>query len=123
MYTVIELSYIASAVLFIFGLKMLGKPATAVRGNKVSAVGMLIAVVATLLYEGMDYKWILLGMAIGGVIGTVAAVRVPMTSMPEFVALFNGTGGLASLLVGWAGSREAGRTDRLPRRQSTRRTS
>ncbi|HOC70243.1 MAG: NAD(P) transhydrogenase subunit beta [Candidatus Hydrogenedentes bacterium ADurb.Bin101] len=102
MYTVIELSYIASAVLFIFGLKMLGKPATAVRGNKVSAVGMLIAVVATLLYEGMDYKWILLGMAIGGVIGTVAAVRVPMTSMPEFVALFNGTGGLASLLVGWA---------------------
>ncbi|OQB42901.1 MAG: NAD(P) transhydrogenase subunit beta [Candidatus Hydrogenedentes bacterium ADurb.Bin179] len=102
MYTVIELSYIASAVLFIFGLKMLGKPATAVRGNKVSAVGMLIAVVATLLHEGMDFKWILLGMVIGGVIGTVAALRVPMTSMPEFVALFNGTGGLASLLVGWA---------------------
>ncbi len=102
MNTVIALSYIASAVLFIMGLKMLSKPATAVRGNKVSAVGMLIAVLATLLHGGMDYKWILLGIVIGGGIGTVAAIRVPMTSMPEFVALFNGTGGLASLLVGWA---------------------
>lgn len=100
--TVITLAYIVSSVLFIFGLKMLSKPATAARGNKISAVGMLIAVVATLLYGGMDYKWILLGMVIGGGIGTVAAMRVPMTSMPEFVALFNGTGGLASLLVGWA---------------------
>lgn len=100
--TVITLAYIASAVLFIFGLKMLSKPTTAVRGNKISALGMLIAVVATLLHGGMDYKWILLGIVIGGTIGTVAAVRVPMTSMPEFVALFNGTGGLASLLVGWA---------------------
>ena len=102
METVITLAYIASAVLFIMGLKMLSKPATAVRGNKISALGMLIAVVATLLYGGMDYKWIFLGMVIGGGIGTVAAIRVPMTSMPEFVALFNGTGGLASLLVGWA---------------------
>lgn len=100
--TVITLAYIASAILFIFGLKMLSKPTTAVRGNKISALGMLIAVVATLLHGGMDYKWILLGIVIGGTIGTVAALRVPMTSMPEFVALFNGTGGLASLLVGWA---------------------
>ncbi len=102
MNTVIALSYIASAVLFISGLKMLSKPTTAVLGNKISALGMFIAVAATLLHGGMDYKWILVGMVIGGIIGTVAALRVPMTSMPEFVALFNGTGGLASLLVGWA---------------------
>ena len=99
---IIELSYIISAVLFILGLKMLSKASTAVRGNMISAVGMLIAIVATLLYSGMSYHWILIGMVLGGVIGTVAAIRVPMTSMPEFVALFNGTGGLASLLVGWA---------------------
>ena len=99
---IIELSYIISAVLFILGLKMLSKASTAVRGNMISAVGMLIAIVATLLYSGMSYHWILIGMVLGGVIGTIAAIRVPMTSMPEFVALFNGTGGLASLLVGWA---------------------
>lgn len=102
MSTVINLAYIVSAVLFIFGLKMMSKPTTAVRGNQISALGMLIAVTATLLYSGMSYTWIILGMVIGGVIGSVAALRVPMTSMPEFVALFNGTGGLASLLVGWA---------------------
>lgn len=102
MNTIITLAYIVSSVFFIYGLKMLSKPTTAVRGNKISALGMLIAVVATLLHGGMDYKWIILGIVIGGSIGTVAAIRVPMTSMPEFVALFNGTGGLASLLVGWA---------------------
>ncbi len=102
METFITLAYIVSAVLFIYGLKMLGKATTAVQGNKLSALGMLIAVTATLLHGGMDYKWILLGLLIGGGIGAAAAMRVPMTSMPEFVALFNGTGGLASLLVGWA---------------------
>ena len=100
--TVIKLAYIVSAVLFIFGLKMLSTAETAVRGNRVSAVGMLIAIVATLLYSGMEYQWIIAGILVGAVIGTVAAIRVPMTSMPEFVALFNGTGGLASMLVGWA---------------------
>jgi NAD(P) transhydrogenase subunit beta len=99
--TIIVLAYIVSSILFIFGLKMLSKATTAARGNQISAVGMLIAIVATLLYNGMDYKWIVLGMVIGGGIGTIAAIRVPMTSMPEFVALFNGTGGLASMLVGW----------------------
>jgi NAD(P) transhydrogenase subunit beta len=97
----IELAYVLSAVLFIFGLKMLGSANTARRGNLLSALGMLIAVIATVT-QGLDLKFILLGAAIGGVIGLVAAIRVPMTSMPEFVALFNGTGGLASLLVGWA---------------------
>ena len=102
MSTVIEISYIVAAVLFIFGLKMLGNAKTAVRGNLVSAVGMFIAVVATLLYQGMRYEWIIVGVLIGGSIGLIAALKVHMTSMPEFVALFNGTGGLASLLVGWA---------------------
>lgn len=98
----IDLSYIVASILFIYGLKMLGKPTTAVRGNQVSAIGMLVAIVATLLYSGMDYRWIIVGLVIGSGIGAVAAIRVPMTSMPEFVALFNGTGGLASLLVGWS---------------------
>ncbi|HOH43770.1 MAG TPA: NAD(P)(+) transhydrogenase (Re/Si-specific) subunit beta, partial [Candidatus Hydrogenedentes bacterium] len=98
----IDLSYIVASILFIFGLKMLGKPTTAVRGNQISASGMLVAIVATLLYSGMDYRWIIVGLVIGSGIGAVAAIRVPMTSMPEFVALFNGTGGLASLLVGWS---------------------
>jgi NAD(P) transhydrogenase subunit beta len=100
---VIQLSYIASAILFIVGLKMLSHANTAVRGNLVSAVGMLVAIVVTLLdYRVVSYEWILLGIVLGTLIGAVSAARVPMTSMPEFVALFNGTGGLASMLVGWA---------------------
>lgn len=103
MSTAIELSYIASAVLFIVGLKMLSHANTAVRGNQISALGMLVAVVATLLDQQiLSYQWIIAGILLGGLIGAVASIRVPMTSMPEFVALFNGTGGLASLLVGWA---------------------
>lgn len=98
----IEISYIAASVLFIFGLKMLGSADTARRGNMLSSLGMFIAVVATLLKADMNFSLIIGGAIVGGVIGAVAAVRVPMTSMPEFVALFNGTGGLASLLVGWA---------------------
>ncbi len=103
MSTAIELSYIVAAVLFILGLKMLGNAGTAVRGNTISASGMLLAIVVTLLDRDIvSYQWIVAGVVLGGSIGAVAAVRVPMTSMPEFVALFNGTGGLASLLVGWA---------------------
>ena len=99
----VNLSYVAAAVLFIFGLKMLGSPATARKGNLVSAVGMFIAVVVTLLDQSIiDYKWIAVGIAVGGIIGAVVARSVAMTSMPEMVALFNGFGGIASLLVGWA---------------------
>ncbi|WP_027872859.1 NAD(P)(+) transhydrogenase (Re/Si-specific) subunit beta [Spongiibacter marinus] len=99
----VNLSYVAAAVLFIFGLKMLGSPATARKGNFVSAVGMFIAVVVTLLDQSIiDYKWIAVGIAVGGIIGAVVARSVAMTSMPEMVALFNGFGGIASLLVGWA---------------------
>ena len=98
----VQLAYIAASVLFIYGLKMLGRPETARRGNMVSAAGMLLAVVVTLLIGGLDFTWILLGLAIGTAVGVVAARVVKMTAMPEMVALFNGSGGLASLLVGWA---------------------
>jgi len=100
--TAVTLAYIAAAALFIFGLKMLGSAATAVRGNRLSALGMLLAVVATLFHQELiAYHWILLGVLIGAAIGATAALRVKMTGMPEMVALFNGTGGIASLLVGW----------------------
>ncbi|NQX89195.1 MAG: NAD(P)(+) transhydrogenase (Re/Si-specific) subunit beta [Halioglobus sp.] len=98
----IQYAYVAAAVLFIFGLKQLGSPATARRGNLISSSGMLVAVVAALLSQGIDYTWILIGFAIGGAIGAAAARLVQMTSMPEMVALFNGFGGMASLLVGTA---------------------
>ena len=100
---VISLGYVVASGLFIFGLKMLGSPATARRGNMISAVGMLIAIVVALLDQGIvEFQWILGGMVVGGAIGAIAARAVAMTSMPEMVALFNGLGGAASLLVGWA---------------------
>ena len=95
-------SYIVASILFIIGLKMLGSADTARRGNFLSSMGMLLAVVATLLSSGMSYHWIVVGIAVGGVIGTLAARTVKMTGMPEMVALFNGSGGVASLLVGLA---------------------
>ena len=98
-----QLGYVVASGLFIFGLKMLGSPATARRGNMFSALGMLIAIVAALLDQGIvDFTWIVAGMLVGGAIGAVAARAVAMTSMPEMVALFNGLGGAASLLVGWS---------------------
>ena len=98
----INLAYIVASVLFIYGLKMLGRAETARRGNLVSALGMLLAVVVTLLAGGLDFTWIIVGLVIGSAIGAIAARSVKMTAMPEMVALFNGSGGLASLLVGWA---------------------
>ncbi|MEE4204529.1 MAG: NAD(P)(+) transhydrogenase (Re/Si-specific) subunit beta [Halieaceae bacterium] len=100
---IIQLGYVVASALFIFGLKMLGSPATARKGNAVSAVGMLVAIIAALLDQGIvDYTLILAAMAVGGAVGAVAARAVAMTSMPEMVALFNGLGGAASLLVGWS---------------------
>ncbi|BBM87943.1 NAD(P)(+) transhydrogenase (Re/Si-specific) subunit beta [Candidatus Uabimicrobium amorphum] len=110
----IELSYIVAAILFIFGLKMMSSPATARKGNFVSFVGMLIAIVATFLYlpqlaeaklgtvTDLHYDWIAYGMIAGTIIGLLAARLIAMTSMPEMVALLNGFGGISSLLVGWA---------------------
>ena len=107
----IELAYVVSAALFIFGLKLLSSPATARRGNRLSAAGMLLAIVAALLDQGIvDYSFILGGFVLGGLIGAAAARLVRMTSMPEMVALFNGFGGMASLLVGTAASSDAAAT-------------
>jgi NAD(P) transhydrogenase subunit beta len=92
--------YLISAVLFIFGIKGLTRVRTARRGNLLASAAMLLAVLATLVDLGMiDYRWILAGLVIGGAIGAVAAVKVEMTAMPEMVALFNGAGGGASMLV------------------------
>ena len=98
-----NLAYILAAALFIFGLKMLGSPATAKRGNLLSSTAMLIAVVSGLISaDVVSYEIIVGGMLVGGVVGALAARLVAMTSMPEMVALFNGSGGASSLLVGWA---------------------
>ena len=103
MANLIQLAYVVSAALFIFGLKQLGSPATARRGNMISSAGMLLAIVAALLDQVvLDYQWIVIGFVLGGAIGAAAARMVEMTAMPEMVALFNGFGGMASLLVGMA---------------------
>ena len=98
----INLVYIISAILFVFGLKMLTSQATARKGNLLSALGMFLAVIMTLLSQGIiDYKWVAVGIIVGSIIGAFSARLVAMTQMPQMVALFNGSGGLASLLVGW----------------------
>jgi NAD(P) transhydrogenase subunit beta len=99
----INLSYVVAAILFIYGLKLLGHPGTARKGNQLSAVGMLVAVVFTLLDQNiLSYGWIIVGILAGSAVGAYAARTIEMTSMPEMVALFNGFGGVASLMVGWA---------------------
>jgi NAD(P) transhydrogenase subunit beta len=98
--TWIDIAYLLAAILFILGIKGLSSPKTARRGNQLAAVGMVIAVGVTLLYEGMrNYGLIFGGIALGGVIGTVAARTVTMTAMPQMVAIFNGSGGGAAALV------------------------
>jgi len=101
--TIINIAYLVSSVLFILGLKGLTHPRTAVRGNRLGAVAMLIAVVVTLISkEIVDYQLIIAGLVVGGLIGAVLAKKVEMTSMPELVAAFNGFGGIASSLVAGA---------------------
>jgi NAD(P) transhydrogenase subunit beta len=95
--------YLLAAILFIFGLKGLTHPRTAVRGNLLSALGMLIAVVTALSSElGLNWGFILSGLVIGSLIGVVLAVKTQMTAIPQLVALFNGFGGGASVLVAGA---------------------
>jgi proton-translocating NAD(P)+ transhydrogenase subunit beta len=97
---VISLLYIAAFVLFITGLRMLRGPRTAVRGNQVAAVGMGLAVLATLLNRQIGDWWlIVVGVAIGTAIGVPSARSVRMTAMPQMVALFNGVGGGAVALI------------------------
>ena len=99
----IKLAYVLAAVFFVFGLKMLSSPRTARRGNLVASLGMLLAVVITLAAQGVvNYPVIIVGFIVGGAIGVYAARKVPMTGMPEMVALFNGSGGLASAVVAMA---------------------
>ena len=94
------IAYIVSAVLFILGLKRLGSPATARSGNRLSALAMLLAVLATVLSNDItSWEWILAGVIAGSGIGAFSARKVQMTSMPQLVAIFNGLGGAASAVV------------------------
>ena len=94
--------YIISSVMFILGIKMLGKEATAVKGNYLSALAMFSAVGITCLSLEIDIKIILAGVLLGGLIGSLIAIKVKMTAIPEMVALFNGFGGLATFLTAWS---------------------
>ncbi len=96
---IVNVVYLVAAVLFILDLKWMAHPRTAVRGNRAGALAMALAIAATLLSDRFDWSYILIGVAVGSVIGALAAVRVKMTAMPELVGLFNGFGGAASVLV------------------------
>ncbi len=101
--TLINVAYLIAATLFILGLKGLTHPRTAVRGNMMGALAMLIAIVATLIHQDIVGYWLIaVGLVIGAGIGCVAAMKIEMTAMPQLVALFNGFGGGASVLVAWA---------------------
>ena len=96
----INIAYLIAAVCFIVGLKLLSSPATARRGNQIAALGMTIAVVATLFMPGLHNIWlILVGLAIGAVAAVYPARSVKMTAMPQMVAIFNGMGGATAALV------------------------
>ena len=112
---VINLAYLVSAVLFIFCLKRLSHPRTAVQGNFLGALGMLVAVIVTLAdREIIGYAQILSGIVLGAGIGALLAQRVEMTAMPQLVAIFNGLGGGASVLVAGAAMTAALATGRIP---------
>ena len=103
---ILTLCYLVGSVTFILGLKMLSNPATARRGNSIAATGMIIAILGTIfLYKDdsghslHNYGWIFAGIAIGAVIGTLAAKKVKMTAMPEMVSMFNGMGGACAALI------------------------
>lgn len=106
--SLVDIVYLVAASLFVLGIKGLSKPRTAVRGNALAAGGMLIAIVVTLLdNKVISFDIILVGLALGAVIGAVMAKKVQMTSMPQMVALLNGFGGLASMGVAGASYYEA----------------
>lgn len=110
----INLAYLLASVLFIFGIKGLTHPRTAVRGNFYGALGMLLAIVVTLLDRNIvSFKIILAGLVIGSLIGSILAIKIKMTGMPQMVALLNGFGGIASTLVAGAALTEAVFTQQL----------
>jgi H+-translocating NAD(P) transhydrogenase subunit beta len=99
----IEITYLVSSILFIFGIKFLGSPKTARKGNLYAAIGMFMAIAATLLdQEVLTYEWIIIGAIIGSAVGLVLAYKTPMTGMPQMVGMLNGFGGGASTLVALA---------------------
>ena len=118
----INLLYLVTIVCFVLALSFLSSPATARRGNQIGAVGMVIAIVATLLKAGVHLNWeMVVAALVGGSFGAVGARRVKMTAMPQMVALFNGVGGGAAALVALAEFHEhraAARPD--PRRRLDR---
>ena len=92
--------YVLASVLFILGIKNLSHPKSARNGNFMAFIGMMIAIAVTLIsYQSLDYKIIAIGIIIGSIIGSLFALRVEMTQMPQMVAIFNGFGGAASALV------------------------
>ncbi len=103
--SILEVTYLIASVLFILGLKMLSHPLTARRGNTLAAIGMGMAIIATILFHQKDGKpignigLILLAIAIGTLIGWLIAKRVKMTAMPQLVSFFNGMGGAAAALI------------------------
>jgi NAD(P) transhydrogenase subunit beta len=108
---VIELIYLACAVAFIIGLKRMSGPRTARSGNLIAGIGMVVAVVVVLVDEQiLNWDTIVAGLLVGTVIGAWAALRVRMTAMPQMVAAFNGSGGIASALVAAVAVIEAGST-------------
>ncbi|MFC2076215.1 NAD(P)(+) transhydrogenase (Re/Si-specific) subunit beta [candidate division KSB1 bacterium] len=116
----INVAYLVAAALFIFGLKGLTHPRTAVRGNFTGAIGMFIAIVVTLLdRQIVSFEIILAGVVVGAAIGAILAVRIQMTNMPQLVALFNGFGGGASILVAGAAFLEATGGGSIPLTQLT----
>jgi H+-translocating NAD(P) transhydrogenase subunit beta len=103
MKSILDIIYMVGAVSFIFGIKMLGNPAKAKKGNLVAAFGMTIAIFGTIfLYDGIkssNYVWIFLALIIGTIIGTLMAKKVKMTGMPQMVSFFNGMGGACAALI------------------------
>jgi H+-translocating NAD(P) transhydrogenase subunit beta len=104
----VPLLYVVAFALFIVGLSGLTGPRTAVRGNKTAAVGMLVAVLATLLQVRHNWLLIVVGLVVGAALGVPSARRVRMTAMPQMVALFNGVGGGAVALIAWSEFRTTG---------------
>ena len=96
----IEITYLISSVLFLFGIKKLASPKTARQGNFLAALGMFLAVVVTLFDQHvLTYEWIIIGIVVGSAIGAFMAYKVEMTGMPQMVGVLNGFGGSASALV------------------------
>jgi len=101
--SILNLTYLIGALAFVIGLRRLSSPDTARRGNIMAAIGMGLAIAATLVYPFQDapnnYAWIIVGMIIGGAIGWVSAKKVKMTAMPQMVSIFNGLGGACAVAL------------------------